>query len=128
MQKLTAQHLSEAIAQQLGLSKRISDSFVRAFLDTITEGLFKDGVVKVKGLGTFKAVNVEDRESISVKTGERIIIPGFKKLSFSPEDSLADKIGTIVIPIPEVEEASKPTPSEPQALKDEKEEKKISEE
>ena len=128
MQKVTAQHLSEAIAQQLGLSKRISDSFVRAFLDTITEGLFKDGVVKVKGLGTFKAVNVEDRESISVKTGERIIIPGFKKLSFSPEDSLADKMGTVVIPTPEIEEASKPAPSVPQALKDEKEEKKISEE
>ena len=126
MQKLTAQHLSEAIAQQLGLSKRISDTFVRAFVDTITEGLFTDGVVKVKGLGTFKAVNVEDRESISVKTGERIIIPGFKKLSFSPEDSLADRIGTIEIPISETEEVIKPTPSAPKALKGEKEEKQIS--
>lgn len=92
MQKLTAQHLSEAIAQQLGLSKKISDTFVRAFADTIIEGLFSDGVVKVKGLGTFKAVDVEARESVSVKTGERIIIPGFKKLSFTAEESLTERI------------------------------------
>jgi nucleoid DNA-binding protein len=128
MQKLTAQHLSEAIAQQLGLSKKISDSFVRAFVETITEGLFTDGVVKVKGLGTFKAVDVEDRESISVKTGERIVIPGFKKLSFSPEDSLTDKIGTIVIPTPETEETDEPTPTAEKVKNDEKEEKHISEE
>ncbi len=94
MQKLTAQNLSEAIAQQLGLSKKISDTFVRAFADTIIEGLFTDGVVKVKGLGTFKAVDVEARESVSVKTGERIIIPGFKKLSFTPEESLTERISS----------------------------------
>ena len=94
MQKLTAQNLSEAIAQQLGLSKKISDSFVRAFADTIIEGLFTDGVVKVKGLGTFKAVDVEARESVSVKTGERIIIPGFKKLSFTAEESLTERISS----------------------------------
>ena len=94
MQKLTAQNLSEAIAQQLGLSKKISDSFVRAFADTIIEGLFSDGVVKVKGLGTFKAVDVEARESVSVKTGERIIIPGFKKLSFTAEESLTERISS----------------------------------
>ncbi len=94
MQKLTAQNLSEAIAQQLGLSKKTSDSFVRAFADTIIEGLFSDGVVKVKGLGTFKAVDVEARESVSVKTGERIIIPGFKKLSFTAEESLTERISS----------------------------------
>ena len=94
MQKLTAQNLSEAIAQQLGLSKKISDTFVRAFADTIIEGLFTDGVVKVKGLGTFKAVDVEARESVSVKTGERIIIPGFKKLSFTAEESLTERISS----------------------------------
>ena len=94
MQKLTAQNLSEAIAQQLGLSKKISDTFVRAFADTIIEGLFSDGVVKVKGLGTFKAVDVEARESVSVKTGERIIIPGFKKLSFTAEESLTERISS----------------------------------
>ena len=94
MQKLTAQNLSEAIAQELGLSKKISDTFVRAFADTIIEGLFTDGVVKVKGLGTFKAVDVEARESVSVKTGERIIIPGFKKLSFTAEESLTERISS----------------------------------
>ena len=94
MQKLTAQNLSEAIAQQLGLSKKITDTFVRAFADTIIEGLFSDGVVKVKGLGTFKAVDVEARESVSVKTGERIIIPGFKKLSFTAEESLTERISS----------------------------------
>ena len=94
MQKLTAQNLSEAIAQQLGLSKKISDTFVRAFADTIIEGLFSDGVVKVKGLGTFKAVDVEARESVSVKTGERIVIPGFKKLSFTAEESLTERISS----------------------------------
>lgn len=94
MQKLTAQNLSEAIAQQLGLSKKISDTFVRAFADTIIEGLFTDGVVKVKGLGTFKAVDVEARESVSVKTGERIVIPGFKKLSFTAEESLTERISS----------------------------------
>ena len=51
-----------------------------------------DKVVKIKGLGTFKLIEVLDRESVNVNTGERIVIPGHTKLSFAPENALKDLI------------------------------------
>jgi hypothetical protein len=61
--------------------------------DTVLEGVMSDGVVKIKGLGTFKLVDVGQRESVSVSTGERLLIPGYKKVNFIPEETLNELIG-----------------------------------
>jgi nucleoid DNA-binding protein len=55
-EKLSIQDLVDAIAQRTGYSKKKSDDFLRVLQTTIEEGLIKDGLVKIKGFGTFKLV------------------------------------------------------------------------
>lgn len=52
----------------------------------------KDKYVKIKGLGAFKLIDVESRESVNVNTGERFEIQGHTKVSFTPEPALKDII------------------------------------
>lgn len=66
--------------------------FTKTFFDIIIEGLEKDGIVKINGLGTFKAVEVANRTSVNVNTGERFEIKGHKKLTFLPADRLKETI------------------------------------
>lgn len=120
-EKTTSSIISEAIARQLSFPRRTTDAFIKAFAETIIEGLQSDGLVKVRGLGTFKLVEVEARESVSVSNGERITIPSFKKLSFLPEDSvgerLTERLGTApAVPTPEA------LPEEDATIEDDNEE------
>lgn len=97
---MTLQQLLEVFAKSNGVPKKTSEIFVKYLFDTVEEGLLADGVVKVKGWGTFKLVDIGARESISVSTGERVLIPGYKKVTFIPEDILlgAENERNIVIP------------------------------
>ena len=91
-EKITMQVLSDVLADRNGATKKFSENFLKAFFDTLTDGLINDGVVKIKGLGTFKLVEVGERESVSVSTGDRFLIPGYKKINFIPEDSFNTSI------------------------------------
>lgn len=88
--KVTLQAISDLFARQYGISKKTTDAFGKAFFDTIVDGLNKDGAVKIKGLGTFKIVEVGSRESVNVTNGERIVIDGYRKVTFVP-DELAEQ-------------------------------------
>ena len=90
--KITALNLTEELAEKRGISVSSADAFVRTFFDVIIDGLEKDGVVKIKGWGTFKLAAIKDRESVDVTTGERIVIKGYRKVTFLPETSLKDYI------------------------------------
>ena len=74
MGKLTLQDLAKSLAGKSGLVQRDASLFASEVFAVILQGLEKDGQVKVKGLGTFKIISVEARESISVRTGERVVI------------------------------------------------------
>ena len=90
-EKLSFQNIVDVLAQKSGVSKKVADTFAKAFFDTIVEALYMgEESIKVKGLGTFRLVQVESRESVNVSNGERIVIPGYKKVSFSPEDSVVE--------------------------------------
>lgn len=84
------QDLAAGVAQRSGLLKKDSDTFVRLFFETIEERLSEEKNVKVKGLGTFKIVEVSGRDSVNVNTGERIHIKGHSKISFTPDTGLRD--------------------------------------
>lgn len=86
------QDLAELLAEAEGLQKNEAQSFVRVFFDTITRGLEVDKMVKVKGLGTFKLVDVDSRESVNVNTGERFLIDGHAKITFTPDNSLKEMV------------------------------------
>ena len=90
--KITAMNLTEELAEKCGISISSADTFVRTFFDVIIEGLEKDGIVKIKGWGTFKFSAIKDRESVDVNTGERIVIKGYRKVAFLPETSLKEYI------------------------------------
>ena len=91
-EKLNIQNLTDELAETHGLSKKNAESFVKDFFSLIEEALEKDKYVKVKGLGTFKLIDVDSRESINVNTGERFEIQGHSKISFTPDNSLKEVV------------------------------------
>lgn len=90
--KLNIQDLADLLARRAGLPRRESEAYVRQFFETITASLLHDQIVKVKGLGTFKIVEVSDRESVDVNTGRRILISGHPKVTFTPDTTLRDQV------------------------------------
>jgi len=90
--KLLLQDLAEGLAARKSMDKKEADKFVRTVFDIIEEYLLSDHLVKVKGLGTFKLVTVDSRESINVNTGERITIDSHSKISFTPDAVLRDRV------------------------------------
>lgn len=89
-EKLSFQSISDALARKSGVSKKVADTFSKAFFDTIVEALMAGETIKIKGLGTFKLVEVGDRESVNVSTGKRFVIPGYKKVAFTAEDRVVE--------------------------------------
>lgn len=92
--KITLQELADVISAHSGATKRFTDSFLRELVVVIQEYLEKDGIVKVKGLGTFKLLWIEARKSVNVATKETIVLPAHYKLSFTPEDSVKQELNT----------------------------------
>lgn len=88
--KLLMQDLSTGMSLRSGLGKREGENFVRAFFSVITQYLHEDKIVKIKGLGTFKVVEVSGRDSVNVNTGERIHIKGHSKITFTPDTTIRD--------------------------------------
>lgn len=89
---LTIKDLAEILVQKHQLDSRSAEAFINAVIETIHEGLKSDRVVKVKGFGTFKLTAVRERESINVNTGERVVISGHDKVSFTPDAVLRDLV------------------------------------
>lgn len=90
--KVLIQEIAKALAVQKSIDKKDAQVFVQSFFDVILEALKKDKYVKIKGLGTFKQIEVESRESMNIHTGERFEIMGHAKISFTPEASLKDAV------------------------------------
>lgn len=90
MSKLNISDLCSVLVAKNGLQDAEAQSFVKMMFDIIQEGLEEDKIVKVKGLGTFKIIEVDDRESINVNTGERVLIAGHSKVTFTPDSVMKE--------------------------------------
>lgn len=90
--KINIQEIVDALAERNGITKKDADTFIRSMFDLIEDALEKDRYIKVKGLGTFKLIEVDERESVNVNTGERFLIEGHSKISFIPDNSLKEII------------------------------------
>ena len=90
MAKITLTNIIEELAARTGMSKDAADNFVHAIVDTIQKGLHEDNLVKIKGLGTFKLMEMSDRGSIDINTGERITIKGYRKVTFTPDSAMKE--------------------------------------
>lgn len=90
--KILLQDIADFLCYRSGITKREAEQFVRAFFEVIQQGLERDQYVKIKGFGTFKLVEVGQRESVNINTGERFQINGHTKVSFTPDTSLKDLV------------------------------------
>jgi nucleoid DNA-binding protein/LysM repeat protein len=85
MGKLTIQEIAKILVEKSGLSQKDANRFASEMFAIIQQRLEEDELVKIKGLGTFKIINVEARESVSVRTGERVVIDSHAKVTFTPD-------------------------------------------
>lgn len=91
-ERLTIQDLTDLLATKHSMTKKDAEAFVKEFFLLIEQALESEQTVKIKGLGTFKLIDVDSRESVNVNTGERFQIKGHTKVSFSPDANLRDTI------------------------------------
>ena len=92
MAKTAIQLITSALAKQHNLSAADAAAFVDAFFDIISSELKNGNQVKIKGLGTFKVQAVKPRESVNVNTGERVLIEGHDKISFTPDTVMKELV------------------------------------
>ncbi len=91
-EKITAADLADLLARRTGLSVEEANAFIKKIFTQVVEVLQEDKYLKIKDLGTFKLIRCSSRESVAVNTGERIVIDGYDKISFTPENALRDLI------------------------------------
>lgn len=92
MGKLTIQEVSKILTVKNGLEPREASRFAAEMFSVILQRLQEGDTVKVKGLGTFKIINVEARESVSVRTGERVVIDSHAKVTFTPDTLMRELV------------------------------------
>ena len=92
MGKIFMAELADMLAQKAGISKREAQQFLTDFVETIQDGVNNDKLVKIKGLGTFKVIDVDARESVNVNTGERVTIDSHQKLTFTPDAAMKELV------------------------------------
>ena len=90
--RLALTEIAALLAEQTKKSPEETERFLREFVQVVSAGVYSDKVVKVKGLGTFKLIRVEERESISVNSGERFLIPSHYKFAFTPDKDLKELV------------------------------------
>lgn len=90
MSKSNISRLAKSISSKRGLTQAEAERFVSKMFEVANEGLHEDKLLKMKWLGTFKVTPVKDRESVDVNTGERIVIEGRDKISFTPDNILKE--------------------------------------
>lgn len=92
MGKVSIQDVSKILLDKYGLAPAEAENFVSSIFDVIRNGLESDRLVKIKGLGTFKIIGVEARESVNVNTGERVLIDSHGKITFTPDTTMKELV------------------------------------
>ena len=90
--KLSASEIVDLMVKNRMITKKSAEEFVKVFFSVIEDALIDGETVKIKGLGTFKSQWNEARKSVNVNTGEEIVIDGYYKAVFIPENDLRELI------------------------------------
>jgi len=91
-EKIGLQDLSVTLADRAGISRKDAEMFLREYFEVINDELINNGSIKIKDFGVFKLSLMEDRESIDVTTGERMMISAHYKVNFIPDKNLAEAV------------------------------------
>lgn len=88
----TMKDLSRLLAMRSRVSQKSADAFVNEMFDMLKDALNTEGMVKIKGLGTFRMQQVRERESIDVNTGKRVIIASHARVTFTPDSTMKESV------------------------------------
>ncbi len=90
--KITFPELVDMVAKKAGTSKRVAELFLKELFATVTQAITTGDSVIIKGIGSFKVIQVSARRSVNVNTGEEIEIPGHRKLTFVADKTMAEAV------------------------------------
>ncbi len=90
--KISSQEIIDLVASKASVSKRAAEEFLKVMISSIEDALMEGEVVKIKNFGTFKLQWNEPRKSVNVQTGEEILLSGYHKVTFTPENHLKDLV------------------------------------
>ncbi len=128
-EKVNLPELITLLSEKANITKKDAESFLREFFDLMANSLLSDKQLKIKNIGTFKLMEVGERESVDVRTGERLTIPSHTKVSYIPDNQLNQSINepfAMFEPIEVNDDATEKDPAE-QESKEEKTETPVSE-
>ncbi|GHT13723.1 hypothetical protein FACS189426_19040 [Bacteroidia bacterium] len=91
-EKINFLDLAALLSEKTGITKKEAEIFLREYFEVMNDALLKDKSLKIKDLGTFKLLLMDDRESVDVVSGERVLIPAHYKVTFSPDKNLAQAV------------------------------------
>ena len=114
-EKISVSEIVDLMIQNKNLTRKSTEDFVKVLLSIIEDALIEGEVVKIKGLGTFKPQWNEPRKSVDVNTGNEILIGGYNKVVFVPENDLRDLINQPFAHLESVELSNTPEISPIQA-------------
>ena len=92
MGRLTIQEIAKVLVAKNGLEQSEANRFATELFAIIQERLEKNDQVKVKGLGTWKVITVDARESVSVRTGGKVMIEEHSKITFTPDATMKELV------------------------------------
>ncbi|MDO4309350.1 MAG: HU family DNA-binding protein [Prevotella sp.] len=92
MNRISIYELARVLILKNGLDRQDAEHFVSSIFSIVRSALERDSVVKIKGLGTFKIIGVEARESVNVNTGERVVIESHGKVTFTPDATMKELV------------------------------------
>jgi len=92
MGRVIINDLATVLVDKFGIGRREAQRFIATMVDTIQDGVDSDKLVKIRGLGTFKVIEVDSRESVNVNTGERVVIDSHSKLTFTPDNAMKELV------------------------------------
>src|SRR5574344_574326 len=92
MERISIIEIAAILAIKSDLKKKDAERFANMIFDVVKDGLERDRLVKIKGLGTFKVIEVESRESVNVNTGDRVMIEGYSKVTFTPDATMKELV------------------------------------
>jgi len=98
---VTRAHLSEAVYQEVGLSRNDSSKFVDVILEEVGKALIDGEMVKLSSFGSFQVRSKAQRIGRNPKTGEEVPISPRRVLVFRASHVLKEKVNRAHKPVPE---------------------------
>ncbi|MFD2531369.1 HU family DNA-binding protein [Gracilimonas halophila] len=90
--KVTYAEIIEALSRKTGFSKQKSETFAKALIAEVKQELQETGKASITNFGSFKVKEVAERQGKNPQTGEPIIIPAHKRVTFTPYKALREEV------------------------------------